>query len=233
MQPFMAASGLLAAMKGWGLNAVRLLFNWEAFHKDTEGARTRYAARVRAVADRMSRHANVVGYELMNEPWGTDIELHALYEEVGAAIRERDPQRILFVPPHALVSSCMPDNNIPRVSFDNIVHAPHFYDASVVIINFRWGNSPTSSLARMRAKAGSWNAPMLLGEFGANHGVGKGLSHAGSSVTVWIAVSRASGSRAAGRWGERDLVSALSAPRPALLAALRGDPAKWQSHICW
>lgn len=143
---------------------------WSAFHKDTEGARSRYVAMVRAVADRMSRHANVVGYELMNEPWGTDSELHSLYEVVGAAIRERDPQRILFVPP--LVSSGMPDNNIPRASFDNIVYAPHFYDPSVVIFNFWWGNSPASPLDRMLAKAGLWNAPMLLGEFGANHGVG-------------------------------------------------------------
>jgi len=49
---------------GWGAS---MLFDtshhatWSAFHKDTEGARTRYVAMVRAVADRMSRHANVVG----------------------------------------------------------------------------------------------------------------------------------------------------------------------------
>lgn len=146
--------------------------SWSAFHSDSEGARTRYVEMVRAVADRLSKHPNVIGYELINEPWGTDTELHALYEAVGAAIRERDPQRILFVPPHALVSSGLSDNNIPQVSFDNIVYSPHFYDPWVVTLSFWWGNSPADTLGKMLNKARSWNAPMLLGEFGANYGVG-------------------------------------------------------------
>lgn len=219
-----------AGCSGWGAS---MLFDgshhatWSAFHKDTEGARTRYVAMARAVADRMSRHANVVGYELMNEPWGNDTELHALYEAVGAAIRERDPQRILFVPPHALVSSGMPDNNIPRVSFDNIVYAPHFYDPSVVIFNFWWGNSPASPLDRMLAKAASWNAPMLLGEFGANHGVGN-VSGYMESLYAWLDARFVSGTQwsytpgwtAAGKdgWNGEDLsiVDGSLATRPAL-----------------
>jgi endoglycosylceramidase len=167
---------------------------WSAFHKDTEGARTRFVEMARAVADRMSRHANVIGYELINEPWGTDTELHALYQAVGAAIRERDPQRMLFVPPHALVSSGMPDNNIPRVSFGNIVYSPHFYDPSVVILGFWWGNSPADPLGRMLAKAGTWNAPMLLGEYGANHSVGNVAGYI-ESLYTWLDANFVSGTQ--------------------------------------
>jgi endoglycosylceramidase len=168
--------------------------SWNGFHSDSEGARTRYVEMARAVADRLSKHSNVIGYELINEPWGTDTELHALYEAVGAAIRERDPQRILFVPPHALVSSGMSANNIPQVSFTNIVYSPHFYDPSVVVLSFWWGNSPAGPLGQMLSKANSWNAPMLLGEFGANHSVGNVTGYI-ESLYTWLDAQFVSGTQ--------------------------------------
>lgn len=200
---------------------------WSGFHKDTEGARSRYVAMARAVADRLSRHANVIGYELINEPWGNDSELHSLYQAVGAAIRERDPQRILFVPAHALVSSGMPDNNIPRVSFDNISYSPHFYDPNVVIFNSWWGNSPADPLNRMLAKAGTWNAPMVLSEYGANHGVGNVAGYM-EALYTWLDAHFVSGTQwnwtpgwtAAHKdgWNGEDLsiVDGSGALRPAL-----------------
>jgi hypothetical protein len=133
----------------------------------------------------------------------------------------------LFVPPHALVSSGMPDNHIPRVSFNNIVYAPHFYDPSVVIFNFWWGNSPASPLNRLLAKAASWNAPMLLGEFGANHGVGNVTGYM-ESLYDWLDERFVSGTQwsytpgwtAAGKdgWNGEDLsiVDGSGATRPAL-----------------
>jgi endoglycosylceramidase len=219
-----------ASCAGWG---PAMLFNfshhatWSAFHKNTEGARTRFVDMVRAVADRMSRHANVIGYELINEPWGTDNELKALYEAAGAAIRERDPQRILFVPPHALVSSGMPDNNIPRVSFDNIVYAPHFYDAGVVLFGSWGGGSLADPLGRMLAKAGTWNAPMLLGEFGANHSV-RNVAPYMEALYTWLDANFVSGTQwnwtpgwtAAHKdgWNDENLsiVDGSNALRPAL-----------------
>lgn len=182
---------------GWGAN---MIFDtshhatWSEFHKDSEGAKTRYIAMTRAVADRMSQHRNVIGYELINEPWGTDKELYSLYEAVGAAIRERDPERILFVPPHALVSSGSPDNNIPRQTFNNIVYSPHFYDGSVVMLGIWFGNSPAGSLDRMLKKARSWNAPMLLGEYGANHSVSN-VSNYIESLYSWLDANFVSGTQ--------------------------------------
>ncbi len=186
-----------SSCSGWGAN---MIFDtshhatWSEFHKDSEGAKTRYVAMVKAVADRMSTHANVIGYELINEPWGTDTELYNLYEAVGAAIRDRDPERILFVPPHALVSSGTPDNNIPRSSFSNIVYSPHFYDGNVVMLGFWWGNSPAGSLNKMLNKAKSWSAPMLLGEYGANYSVSNAASYI-ESLYTWLDANFVSGTQ--------------------------------------
>jgi endoglycosylceramidase len=164
----------------WG---TRMVFDldhqatWREFHADSEGARSAYLAMVAAVAERMAGHPNVAGYELINEPWGTDAELHALYEDVGATIRARDPGRLLFEPPHALVSSGLSANNIPRVSFDGLVYSPHFYDPWTFLFNFWWGDSPGRYLDPMLAKATSWATPMVLGEFGVGGAVSNGADY--------------------------------------------------------
>jgi endoglycosylceramidase len=140
---------------------------WEHFHSDRYGAQTRYLNMVEAVADRMSQHPNVIGYELMNEPWGFDDELHRLFEKIGARIRGRHPNTILFVPPHALVSGGMSDNNIEKPTFCNFVYSPHFYDGSVILFQSWLGTDPTGPLDKLRDKAETWQVPMVLSEFGA------------------------------------------------------------------
>ncbi len=152
---------------GWG---VKLTFDaanvdlWRGFHRDTEGARTRYLHRVGRVAARLSSHANVIGYEVLNEPWGQTYELHDLFEDVGSAIRAQDPERMLFIPPHAL------GLNAEKVSHANIVYAPHYYDSGVYLSKAWGGGSVSEPLERLRGVALAWASPLLLGEFGANEG---------------------------------------------------------------
>ncbi len=158
------------ACESWGSNMIFDFSHhdtWHHFHANTEGARTGYIDMLRAVAERMSNHANVIGYELINEPWGNDSELAALYNDVGNAIRERHPSAILFVPPHALVSSGMSDNNIAKPEFDNFVYSPHFYDAFVIMFKNWLGFNPAWALDKMAKHAARWNVPLLLGEYGA------------------------------------------------------------------
>ncbi|OUS27379.1 hypothetical protein A9Q99_15395 [Gammaproteobacteria bacterium 45_16_T64] len=140
---------------------------WLYFHRDIEGARSRYIDMAKTVADRMSAHPNVIGYELMNEPWGTNEELADLFNKVGAAIRSRHPESILFVPPHALVSSGALGNNIDKPMFDNFVYAPHYYDPFVLLSSAWIGVDPAGPLDRMAAHAAQWNVPLLIGEYGA------------------------------------------------------------------
>jgi endoglycosylceramidase len=156
------------ACDGWGLKMITDLDHhkaWEHFHKNTEGAKERYLDMVSSVAERMSKHSNVIGYELINEPWGTDTELESFFNEVGPAIRSRHPDTILFVPPHALASSGTA-NNMNKPAFDNMVYSPHFYDAFVIMTKAWLGTDPAGSLDGMAEKASTWGVPMMLSEYG-------------------------------------------------------------------
>jgi endoglycosylceramidase len=144
------------ACESWG---TKMLFDlthhdtWYHFHADSEGARSRYIFMTRVVAEHMSDHPNVIGYELINEPWGNDDELASFYNEVGAAIREQHPSAILFVPPHALLSSGMGGNNVAKPEFSNFVYSPHFYDPVVIMYKYWLGNDPSTLLNNMSTHA--------------------------------------------------------------------------------
>jgi endoglycosylceramidase len=155
------------------------LDTWTAFHRDLEGARTRYLAMVSRVAARMSSHRNVIGYDVMNEPWGQEYELHDLFEDLGATIRKSDPDRILFVPSHPL------GQNAPRVSHSNISHSPHFYESGVYLSRAWSGNDLTPLLDRLKDTADEWASPMLLGEFGSNAGIGRGAEYH-EAIYTWL-----------------------------------------------
>jgi hypothetical protein len=152
---------------------------WSGFHRDLEGARTRYLAMVGRVAARMSSHRNVIGYELMNEPWGQARELQELFEDVGAAIRASDPERMLFVPGHAL------GWNAPRVSHSNIVHAPHFYEPGVYVFKAWGGGSLGPSLDELHTVSQRQGSPMLLGEFGVPEGTQQGAPYL-EAIYTWL-----------------------------------------------
>lgn len=176
------------ACEGWGTKMIFDLSHhdtWHDFHADTEGAKSRYIAMVTYVADRMAKHPNVIGYEVINEPWGTDTELANLYNAVGTAIRSRHPNSILFVPPHALVSSGGPDNNIPKPNFGNFVYSPHYYDAFVIMFKDWLGTSPDGALDKMANKAKSWGVPLLLGEYG-GHATTKNIGGYMDALNNWL-----------------------------------------------
>ena len=176
---------------GWG---VKLTFDganldvWRGFHRDTEGARTQYLKMVSRVAARLSSHPNVIGYELINEPWGQTWELHDLFEDVGTAIRAQDPARLLFVPSHTL------GYNPPRVSHQNIAHAPHYYDNGVYLSGAWGGGSVSGPLNQALAVAKSWGAPMLLGEFGANEGTTGEVGYI-EAIYTWLDANFVSGTQ--------------------------------------
>ena len=47
----------------------------------------------------------VLGYDLLNEPWGDEVtEIGPLYEDIAARIRKHDANAILFIGPR--VSTC-------------------------------------------------------------------------------------------------------------------------------
>lgn len=164
-----AAPDNSAACAGWGTAMITDVSHhtaWSHFHSDREGARTRYLDMVKAVAERMSDHPNVIGYEIMNEPWGTDAQLNTLINDVGTAIRDRHPSAIVFVPSHALVSGGVKENTLAKPAHANITYSSHYYDPSVYFKNWN-GNPVDPALNKALAKASGWNAPLIMSEFGA------------------------------------------------------------------
>lgn len=140
---------------------------WSSFYADETGARTRYIAMLASVAARLDGEPGVIGYDMMNEPWGDEVtEIGPLYEEAAAAIRGASPSAILFVSPRALTSAGQSTNLAPP-SFSNVAYAPHFYDGSVLLFESWSGTEPVEPFKDMTGTAKAWGAPLFLGEFGA------------------------------------------------------------------
>ncbi len=178
----------------WG---VRMLTNqdlataWRHFHSDQYGAKSAYLEMVGKVARSLLDCDNIIGYELINEPWGTDGELFTLFEQVGRKIRENDPDAILFVPTHGLVSGGTRADTIDMPDFANMAYSPHYYNGSVLLLKTWNGADPSNQLNTLRAKADTWHVPMFLSEFGAPFGTRNGLGYIEAQLdwldTYWIA----------------------------------------------
>jgi endoglycosylceramidase len=155
----------------WGASMiwdVGMHMAWGAFHDDARGARTRYLQMVERVAGRLASHGGVIGYDMVNEPWGDEpTDLFELYELAAVAIRRAHPTAILFVSPHALISAGGGRSGLRKPTFGNFVYSPHFYDASVVVFKSWPGGTLETQYGHMRAVADGWGVPLFVGEFGA------------------------------------------------------------------
>lgn len=158
------------ACASWGIKMQSdedMKLAWAAFHSDAHGVKTRYLAMLESVSGRLAEEPGVIGYDLMNEPWGDEItELPVFHEEAAAAVRKVSPEAIVFVSPHALTSAGTP-TELPAPAFGNFAYSPHFYDASVVLFDSWSGFEPDDAFAGMNGKAEEWGVPLFLGEFGA------------------------------------------------------------------
>lgn len=160
-----------AACVDWGprlVSDVDLRTTWTAFYADSDGARTGFLAMVGKVAAALVDEPGVIGYDLLNEPGGNEqTEIAPLYEDAARAIRAADPDALLFVSPGAITSAGTP-THLPKPTFGNLVYSPHYYDPLLYVLKAWGGGDEADVFNQMAAVATSWNAPLLLGEFGAN-----------------------------------------------------------------
>jgi endoglycosylceramidase len=140
---------------------------WTAFHSDAGGVKTRYLAMLESVSERLAAEPGVIGYDLMNEPWGDEVaDLGPFYEDAAAALRKASPEAIVFVSPHARTSAGS-QTGLGRPAFGNLAYSPHFYDASVLLFKSWSGVEPDAPFETMDSKAEEWGVPLFVGEFGA------------------------------------------------------------------
>ncbi len=141
--------------------------SWEDFYANVRGVRSRYLALLKVLAERFGDHPAVIGYDLLNEPWGDErAQIAPLYEAGARVIRAVDADALLFLSPQALTSAGQA-SELARPSFGNLVYAPHYYDPLVALASIWWGDSLEAPVNVMLQHATRWGAPLFVGEFGA------------------------------------------------------------------
>ena len=161
------------------------------FYDNTDGHRERYLAMLDLLSREFSSCPGVIGYDLLNEPWGREREeISPLYQDAAHVIRSNDPSAIMFIEGH-VSTNCGMQTKLARPTFGNVAYAPHFYDP-VTIMRNGWRGRPLvirHAFQNMTAKSEEWNIPLFLGEFGlppsaraSNHYISKIYDHLDESL---------------------------------------------------
>lgn len=137
------------------------------------------------VLERFKNNPNVIGYDIMNEPYGGDVikalagdfeknNLKRFYERIIPEMRTVEPNKYLFFEPQSLYVNFGVTSNLPKVndtrSVPHLVYAPHMYpffteafagpyDAAAKKNTNDCFNSRTKEMQRH-------NCPMIIGETG-------------------------------------------------------------------
>ncbi|MGI5323265.1 cellulase family glycosylhydrolase [Actinomadura nitritigenes] len=166
----------------------------------------RYTAMWQHVAKRFAKDPAVLGYDLMNEPFGGTRQfgffegpiLTPFYQRIVDAIRKVDRDNWVFVEPEALGSNEGAESSIapvrdPRPGTPRIVLAPHFYPGGVDLGGAYSGATKLLIQAQfalwrrnMPAAARRLNAPMWLGEVG---GMGQDAPGAADFTGDWLSMA--------------------------------------------
>jgi endoglycosylceramidase len=174
----------------WWLKNIdpRAIASWKNFweYKEHQFLQDHYIRMWQKVASRFKDNPYVIGYDLMNEPWGGDLvrsfvtgdferyDLAALYGRLIPAIREVDPEKYIFFEPAPAPVTFGAPSFLGRVrdarASQRLVYAPHMYPYGL----HEGGNYN----AKDRKNLQDWererkkdqrthqNAPLLCGEFG-------------------------------------------------------------------
>ncbi len=130
----------------------------------------------RRVAERLVHHANVIGFDALNEPhWGTysfasyepDV-LAPLYERLVRSVRSAAPHWVAFMEPGSSRNLGLPTRLLP-FSFGDVVYSPHSYDADAEAgkgFDAAHRDRILQNLVDYSNEAGSLNAALWIGEYG-------------------------------------------------------------------
>lgn len=119
-------------------------------------------------------HDNLIGVEVMNEPWEGSLStddwaenyMKPLVERFSDLVTEIEPELIVFFG-SAGTDTLTGKTVVHRPDREGVAFAPHFYDPLVYVVGThlkRW--APHRVLENFYATAQEWNVPILIGETG-------------------------------------------------------------------
>ncbi len=153
------------------------------FFADRDGVRGRYLEMIRRAAASFASTPGLIGYDLLNEPWGDERpQLAPLYRDEARAIQQADPDAILFVQGH-IATNCGLRTRLPRPDYGPSVYAPHYYCPITYAIG-RWHGTHlglSRAFSGMVETARRWETPLFVGEFG----IGAEIPGAGDYVRAF------------------------------------------------
>lgn len=225
---------------------------WNVTNKHPE-LEDHYVKAWKHVANRFKDNKAVIGYDIMNEPYGGRViwpffepfELKPMYQRVINEIRKVDKDHWLFFEPQAFgvnqgVISALPSLLDPRGAEARLVYAPHLYPllletggsyqgVSKKLIQFTMNNWKKSRQNERK----KYLTPFVIGEFGLNATKPGALNYVDDVLAMAdsLGASWAYWSSDPGSWGPYDehgnlnkLASHLSRPYPRAIA---GEPIQW------
>lgn len=142
----------------------------------SDDLRRHYYNSWKEVAKRVNESPYVLGYDIMNEPFGGEIPneegqfengfLKPFYCEAISAIREVDPEAVGFVEPSIID---LYKSKLSSFESDRLIYAPHIYRSFSWRVLLSPGNKGTSFNALVdlqKEKADDLKMPLFIGEFG-------------------------------------------------------------------
>lgn len=147
----------------------------DAFYTD-ESLLTEFTAAWQKLAAKLAPHANVIGFDPLNEPnWGSqsiggfeEATLAPFYERVVPAVRAVAPTWVAFIEPSSSRNLGYP-TQLPIPDYPNVVYAPHSYDKDAEQGNAFDPTHRDAILANthaLEAEATTFGAALSIGEWG-------------------------------------------------------------------
>jgi endoglycosylceramidase len=152
------------------------------FFNNVNGVRARYIQMTARVTRAFAALPGVIGYDLLNEPWGNEQrELAPLYCETAAVIQAEHPSALLFIEGQLTTNTGI-QSKLPRLPVANIVYAPHYYKPLPIVLGRWYGvrRHIERAFVHMTSLSEDWHVPLFVGEFG----MPSDVDNAGDYMTV-------------------------------------------------
>lgn len=171
----------------------------------TPSLKAHYREAWRRIARRLAAYDNVVGFDVMNEPfWGSYLPLAfehdllmPLYEDVVAAVRTEAPDWVAFIEPSS-ARNFVGKTALPKPTFQRFMFAPHSYDPlaeSGIAFDKSRRAAIVSNVAALWQEARALGGGLWIGEYGSVSTLGgvydymdaqyEGMSAVAASSAYW------------------------------------------------